>query len=90
MRLDEAHRDPALSNELRPGNLELIDTGSPTVFAFRRRQDADHMRVIVDLAAAPARVTLAGDQNLILPGWGWLSDGGRDDTRCYINRKPLK
>ncbi len=65
------HAHPALSNDLQPGNLVLIDTPNPNVFAFRRIKAADHVRVAVNLSASPVHVTLPGEPAFDLPGWGW-------------------
>lgn len=67
-------RHPALSNAVESGNLQLIETGNPKVFAFRRVAKGDLVTVVVNLSAAPARVTLPGGTPLALPGWGWKID----------------
>ena len=64
-------RHPALVSSHEPGNLELIDTGNPKVFAFRRVARGDRVTVAVNLSAAPARVSLPGLGQLALAGWGW-------------------
>lgn len=69
LRFKRAH--PALGNALEPGNLEVLDTGNPKVFAFRRIKGKDRVTVTVNLAAAPARVALPGSRPVELPGWGW-------------------
>jgi glycosidase len=68
------HRHPALSSAHTPGNLELIETGNPKVFAFRRIAGRDRVRVVVNLSAAPATVTLPGSRPLALAGWAWHID----------------
>lgn len=64
-------RHPALTNSHEPGNLQLIDTGNPKVFAFRRVLGRDRVTVVANLAAQPVRVSLPGARPLNLPGWGW-------------------
>lgn len=66
--LKRAH--PALANTLEPGNLEVIDTGNPKVFAFRRIKGKDRVTVAVNLSATPAGITLDGKATP-LAGWGW-------------------
>jgi glycosidase len=68
------HRHPALSSGMTSGNLELIETGNPKVFAFRRVSGRDRVRVVVNLSAEPAAVKLPGSWSLQLPGWGWKID----------------
>jgi glycosidase len=63
-------KHPALVNEMNPGNLELIDTGNPKVFAFRRVAKNDRVTVIVNLSATPATVTLPSGKPVTLTGWG--------------------
>ena len=65
------HAHPALASGMEPGNLDLIDTGNRQVFAFRRSKGNDHVRVVVNLSASPAHVTLPGAKALDLPAWGW-------------------
>jgi glycosidase len=68
------HRHPALSSAHTAGNMELIETGNPKVFAFRRIAGRDRVRVVVNLSAAPATVTLPGSRPLALAGWAWHID----------------
>jgi glycosidase len=62
---------PALTNSHEPGNLELIDTGNPKVFAFRRVKGKDRVTVVVNLSAAPATVTVHGKKPTQLVAWDW-------------------
>ncbi len=71
------HRHPALASGMEPGNLQLIETGNPKVFAFRRVTGADRVTVAVNLAAKPARVRLPGGKAQVLKGWGWSIRAGR-------------
>ncbi len=71
------HRHPALASGMEPGNLQLIDTGNPKVFAFRRVMGKDRVTVAVNLSKAPARVTLPGIGAQSLKGWGWTIAPGR-------------
>ncbi len=72
--LELKHRRPALSSGMEPGNLELVETGNPRVFAFHRLAKGDKVTVVVNLSAEPATVTLPGGQPLALGGWGWKID----------------
>ncbi len=65
------HRHPALLSSMEPGNLQLIDTGNPKVFAFRRVAGKDRVRVVVNLSGLPTKVSLPGGRPLALAGWGW-------------------
>ena len=65
------HIHPALASGMEPGNLVLIDTGDPHIFAFRRITGRDRVRVAVNLSAKPAHVTLPDEKAMDLPGWGW-------------------
>ncbi|WP_225206680.1 alpha-amylase family glycosyl hydrolase [Novosphingobium huizhouense] len=65
------HDHPALESGMEPGNLQLIETGNPKVFAFRRVKGADRVTVAVNLAAVPATVVLPGIGRRTLKGWGW-------------------
>ncbi|NOU02684.1 MAG: DUF3459 domain-containing protein [Novosphingobium sp.] len=64
-------RHPALTNSHEPGNLELIDTGNPKVFAFHRIAKGDRVTVVANLSDAPARIVIPGTGPVSLPGWGW-------------------
>jgi len=65
------HRHPALTSSMESGNLQIIDTGNPKVFAFRRVKGNDRVTVTVNLSGLPVKVTLPGRKALALPGWGW-------------------
>ena len=64
------HDHPALTSEMQPGNLVLIDTGDAKVFAFSRIKGADRVTVVVNLTAQSRTVLIFG-HSLTLPGWGW-------------------
>lgn len=68
---DLKRRHPALSNGYEPGNLQIIDSGNPKVFAFRRIKGRDKVTVIVNLSAAPVRVAIPGVRPVQLGSWGW-------------------
>ncbi len=68
------HRHPALANGMEAGNLELVETGNPKIFAFRRRKGSDQVRVIVNQAGRPATLSLQGTRPVSLPAWGWRID----------------
>ncbi len=65
------HRHPALASGMESGNLELIDTANPKIFAFRRIKGADRVTVTVNLGAAPVQAHLPGQRPFTLAGWGW-------------------
>jgi len=67
------HGHPALTSEQRPGNLQLLETGDDKVFAYRRVLGRDHVTVVVNLADAPRRVTVAG-ASYALAAHGWEID----------------
>ncbi|WP_225009386.1 alpha-amylase family glycosyl hydrolase [Novosphingobium percolationis] len=71
------HGHPALESGMERGNLRLIETGNPKVFAFRRVKGKDRVTVAVNLSGAPARVTLRGIGAQSLKGWGWSITPGR-------------
>jgi glycosidase len=62
---------PALSNSHEPGNLQIIDTGNPKVFAFRRIKGRDKVTVVVNLSASPASVAITDMHQVSLTGWVW-------------------
>ncbi|MBC2652228.1 DUF3459 domain-containing protein [Novosphingobium flavum] len=72
------HAHPALASGIEPGNLEILDTGTPNVFAFRRIKGKDRVTVAVNLRGTSAKMTLAG-RPLALKPWGWsiMTGGGR-------------
>ena len=65
------HQHPALASGMEPGNMEVIETANPKVFAFRRVAKGDRVMVVVNLSAAPVVVTLPGAGRVTLAGWGW-------------------
>jgi len=70
-------RHPALANGAYGAPVQLLDAGHPAVFAFRRVQDGDAVRVVANLSAEPRPVRLTGVQRT-LPAWGWWIDEGTD------------
>jgi glycosidase len=64
------HAHPALESGMEPGNLRLVDTGNPKVFAFDRVKGRDRLRVTVNLGGAAQRFRIAGKARS-LKGWGW-------------------
>lgn len=64
-------KHPALTNGYTPGNLELIETGSDKIFAFRRVAGKDKVRVVANLSDTPVQVRIAGKKPLTLKAWGW-------------------
>ena len=65
------HAHPALWNGTAGGDLEILATGDPKVFAFDRIKGGSRVRVVVNLSASPRDVALPGDAHTRLEGWGW-------------------
>ena len=65
------HQHEALRSDLREGNLEIIETGNPDVFAFRRVSGSDQLRVAVNLSGRQTQVSLPGEGDVTLKAWGW-------------------
>lgn len=66
------HAHPALANGAAGGPLEVIETGVPAVFAFRRAKGADQVTVVVNLSGEKQTLRAhpqLGD--LGLDAWGW-------------------
>ena len=61
----------ALTNSHEPGNMELIETGNPKVFAFRRIGKGDVVTVVANLSASPAKAWVPGAGTVSLKPWGW-------------------
>lgn len=70
------HAHPALTSEHVPGNIEIIETGNPKVFAFRRIKGADRVRVEVNVSDEPQRYTVAGKARSLAP-WHWAISARR-------------
>jgi len=69
--LQMKHRHPALASGMHAGNLSLIETGNPKVFAFERKTGVDRLRVAVNLSASPIELRWRDSKTLKLKGWGW-------------------
>jgi glycosidase len=65
------HDHPALNSEMESGNLQVIETGDPQVFAFRRIKGKNRLTVVVNLSAQSRTVNLPDTKPLTLNGWGW-------------------
>ncbi len=66
------HDHAALANGAAGGDLELIETGDPKLFAFRRVRGRDVVTVVVNLSAQTRTAALADGKMLVaLPAWGW-------------------
>ena len=65
------HAQPALTSGMEPGNLELIDTGDPHLFAFRRIKGGDRVNVVVNLSAQPTPFAWHGEKARLIQSWGW-------------------
>lgn len=70
------HAHPALTSTHEPGNLELIETGNPKVFAFRRIKGADRVRVEVNVSPEAQRYQVAGKARSLAP-WRWAISARR-------------
>ncbi len=70
MLLGLKHAHPALSSAHEPGNLQIIETGNPAVFAFRRIKGADRVRVEVNLTATAQTYKVGGKPRSLAP-WRW-------------------
>ncbi len=65
-------RHPALWNGSAGGAVQLLDVGNPQLFAFKRQQGADNVRVIVNVTGQPQKYKLAGDPGqAVLKPWRW-------------------
>lgn len=69
------HEHPALANGAEGAPVELLDAGTPGVFAFRRRRGGDLVGVVANLTALPQRVAVEGMAVRELPAWGWFIAG---------------
>jgi glycosidase len=66
-------RPPALANGAAGGAVELLEAGSPDLFAFRRSTGRRYVSVAVNLSAAPVTVPkLPGIKAQTLPAWGYV------------------
>ncbi|MBN8489105.1 MAG: DUF3459 domain-containing protein [Burkholderiales bacterium] len=69
------HAHPALWNGQYGADVELLDAGSPQVFAFRRRQGSDQVTVVVNVSDQAQDVTLAALPALQrMAPWAWHID----------------
>ena len=64
------HKHPALANGAG-GDLELLETGNPEVFAFRRVRGADKVRVVVNLSSQAVNLAFSPAERIALKPWGW-------------------
>jgi glycosidase len=65
-------QNPALWSGTAGGAVQLLDVGNPQVFAFKRQQGANHVRVIVNPTAQPQKYKVPGEpgQSTLKP-WRW-------------------
>ena len=65
-------QNPALWNGTAGGAVQLLDTGNDKLFAFKRQQGANHVRVIVNTTGQLQKYRLAGDEGpAFLKPWRW-------------------
>jgi glycosidase len=65
-------QNPALSNGAAGGALQLLDVGNDQLFAFKRQQGANQVRVIVNPTNQLQKYKLAGDEGqAVLKPWRW-------------------
>ena len=63
---------PALWNGSSGGAVQLLDVGNDKLFAFKRQQGVDNVRVIVNTTGLPQKYKLAGDPGqAVLKPWRW-------------------
>lgn len=58
---------PIPTDPIKPGDLELIDTGELHLFAFRRIKGSDR----VNLSAQPKPFAWPGETARLIQSWGW-------------------
>jgi glycosidase len=65
-------QNPALWNGAAGGTVQLLDVGNDQLFAFKRQQGANNVRVIVNPTATLQKYKLAGDDGqAVLKPWRW-------------------
>jgi glycosidase len=65
-------QNPALWNGTAGGAVQLLDVGNEQLFAFKRQQGANNVRVIVNPTATLQKYKLAGDEGqAVLKPWRW-------------------
>lgn len=65
-------QNPALWNGAAGGAAQVLDVGNEQLFAFKRQQGANQVRVIVNPTAALQKYQLAGDEGqAVLKPWRW-------------------
>jgi glycosidase len=65
-------QNPALWNGAAGGAVQLLDVGNDQLFAFKRQQGANNVRVIVNPTATLQKYKLAGDDGpAVLKPWRW-------------------
>jgi glycosidase len=62
---------PALWNGTSGGAVQLLEVGNDKLFAFKRQQGKDHVRVIVNPTGQLQKYKLAGDEGPFLKPWRW-------------------
>lgn len=56
---------------MEPGDLEILDTRTRDILAFRRISGKDRVTVAINLRGKVAAVTLDGHRHGLRP-WGWM------------------
>jgi glycosidase len=65
-------QNPALWNGAAGGTVQVLDVGNEQLFAFKRQQGANHVRVIVNPTNTLQKYKLAGDEGqAVLKPWRW-------------------
>jgi glycosidase len=63
---------PALWNGQYGGAAQLLDVGNEQLFAFKREQGKDHVRVIINPTGTLQKYKLAGDEGqAVIKPWRW-------------------
>ncbi|WP_432381407.1 alpha-amylase family glycosyl hydrolase [Duganella sp. P38] len=65
-------QNPALWNGASGGTVQLLDVGNEQLFAFRRQQGANHVRVIVNPTGMALKYKLSGESGpAVIKPWRW-------------------
>jgi glycosidase len=64
-------QNPALWNGASGGAVQLLEVGNEKLFAFKRQQGANNLRVIVNPTNQVQKYKLAGEGQAVLKPWRW-------------------